>query len=81
MRLSKLWSPYLMVASAGLLSLSLMGCASPSDALPALQVWSPCNRPLVDVSTDAGVYRALADYDAEVVACNARNGIQTEVQK
>jgi hypothetical protein len=52
--------------------LSITSCAAVGSA-PS---WTPCQHPLIDPSTDHGVYRAILSYQREVDDCNALNGFE-----
>ncbi|UAW53810.1 hypothetical protein pphageT12_59 [Pseudomonas phage pphageT12] len=53
------------------LSLSVTSCASVS----AVQEFSPCQHPLVDVTSSGGLSQGLLDYSAAIDQCNALNGL------
>lgn len=58
----------------GLLILCITSCARVQTA----QSWTPCRHPLIDPSSQHGVYRALLSYQEEVDTCNAINGVLSE---
>lgn len=62
---------FLIVA---LIVLSITSCA----AVPTAQSPVQCQHPLIDPSTDHGVYRALLSYQREIDQCNALNGFEVQ---
>lgn len=63
--------PRLMLLLGLPLLLSLTACVSPSAAVQPI----PCEHPVVDVRTNAGVWQGLVDYHAALELCNALNGV------
>lgn len=61
---------WLRLLTALLLVLCMTSCA----AVPSALSWTPCQHPLIDPSTDHGVYKALLSYQQEIDTCNALNG-------
>jgi hypothetical protein len=62
----------LRLLTALLLVLCMTSCAAVPTALSPVQ----CQHPLIDPSTDHGVYRALLSYEQEIDNCNALNGFE-----
>ena len=54
------------------LMLSVTACAPAPDA----SLFSPCQHPLIDPSTQGGTSKALLSYIEELDSCNARNGYE-----
>lgn len=63
--------PRLMLLLGLPLALSLTACASGS----VVPQPAKCEHPVVDVSTDQGLWTALLDYHTAVETCNSLNGV------
>lgn len=63
--------PRLMLLLGVPLLLSLTACASPSVAPEPVK----CQHPVVDVTTDGGLWKGLLDYHTAIETCNSLNGV------
>lgn len=63
---------WLRLLTAVLLTLCITSCAAVQTAQSPVQ----CQHPLIDPSSDHGVYRALLAYEQEIDQCNALNGFE-----